>query len=171
MGIIGTITTYCGDCGNISSVVTTGDDDHGTGIQTNRIDYTCTCTLIPPLEESLAILKPQVAAQWHPIKNEALQPEHVRPSSLRKVWWLVRDTGCACKFYEWEARVRDRVFRNGEDCPYKASNGKRICPCRSIANLRPKLVAEWHPTKNGNKTPTDFSVHSSFRAWWVCSVC
>ena len=33
----------------------------------------------------------------------------------------------------------------------------------------PKLVAEWHPTKNGDKHPDDYSYGSGEKIWWQCS--
>ena len=33
----------------------------------------------------------------------------------------------------------------------------------------PHLVKEWHPTKNGDLTPNDFTHGSHFKAWWLCS--
>ena len=32
----------------------------------------------------------------------------------------------------------------------------------------PKLVSEWHPIKNGDKKPEDFSYGSGKFAWWIC---
>ncbi|TGN72318.1 hypothetical protein E5083_29950 [Streptomyces bauhiniae] len=37
---------------------------------------------------SLAALRPDLAAQWHPTLNGALLPEHVTPHTRRAVWWL-----------------------------------------------------------------------------------
>jgi len=33
----------------------------------------------------------------------------------------------------------------------------------------PELVAEWHPTKNGNLLPDGFHVGSHEKVWWKCS--
>ena len=33
----------------------------------------------------------------------------------------------------------------------------------------PELVAEWHPTKNGNLLPDEFHVGSHEKVWWKCS--
>jgi len=33
----------------------------------------------------------------------------------------------------------------------------------------PELVAEWHPTKNEEKQPEDFSFGSNIKVWWKCS--
>ena len=32
----------------------------------------------------------------------------------------------------------------------------------------PHLVKEWHPTKNGELTPSDFTHGSDKKVWWVC---
>lgn len=33
----------------------------------------------------------------------------------------------------------------------------------------PEIAKEWHPTKNGNLTPRNFSEGSKWNAWWICS--
>ena len=33
----------------------------------------------------------------------------------------------------------------------------------------PELVAEWHPSKNGNLLPDKFHVGSHEKVWWECS--
>ena len=33
----------------------------------------------------------------------------------------------------------------------------------------PHLVKEWHPTKNGELTPNDFTYGSNKKVWWLCS--
>ena len=38
----------------------------------------------------------------------------------------------------------------------------------SLMILNPKLSKQWHPKKNGNLTPKNFSAHSGYRAWWLC---
>jgi len=32
----------------------------------------------------------------------------------------------------------------------------------------PRLVEEWHPTRNGELTPGDFTYGSKKRVWWLC---
>ena len=41
----------------------------------------------------------------------------------------------------------------------------------SLAELRPDLVEEWHPTKNGNLNPGMFTLGSGTRVWWLCKKC
>tara|TARA_Y100001960_G_scaffold255516_1_gene273783 strand:- start:4182 stop:8297 length:4116 start_codon:yes stop_codon:yes gene_type:complete len=38
----------------------------------------------------------------------------------------------------------------------------------SRAKIRPELVAQWHPTKNGDLTPDQFTVKSNKSVWWKC---
>jgi len=38
----------------------------------------------------------------------------------------------------------------------------------SLAERFPDLIAEWHPTKNGNLTPWKVSYGSGKRVWWRC---
>lgn len=42
----------------------------------------------------------------------------------------------------------------------------------SFATVRPDLVKEWHPTKNGYLTPYNTAASSNRkRIWWQCSIC
>ncbi|MFR5062350.1 MAG: zinc-ribbon domain-containing protein [Christensenellales bacterium] len=41
----------------------------------------------------------------------------------------------------------------------------------SLGMLRPDLVKEWNTERNGNLTPTMFSLHSNESVWWKCSKC
>ncbi|WP_156042480.1 zinc-ribbon domain-containing protein [Rhodococcus sp. UNC363MFTsu5.1] len=42
---------------------------------------------------------------------------------------------------------------------------------RSLADEFPDLAAEWHPTKNGARTPENTNPGSKIHAWWLCSRC
>lgn len=39
---------------------------------------------------------------------------------------------------------------------------------QSLADVNPDLAKQWHSTKNGEVTPYDVSVGSTFKAWWKC---
>lgn len=41
----------------------------------------------------------------------------------------------------------------------------------SLVELRPDLVDEWHPVKNGNLSPNMFGINSNDYAWWKCKTC
>ena len=39
---------------------------------------------------------------------------------------------------------------------------------KSLAEMRPDIATEWHPTKNGDLTPEKVASKSSKRVWWLC---
>lgn len=41
----------------------------------------------------------------------------------------------------------------------------------SLQDLHPEIAAQWHPTKNGDQTPSMFLCGSDYKAWWLCPVC
>ncbi len=111
---------------------------------------------------SLASLRPDLAAQWHPTKNPDLSPDQVVAGSHLKVWWK-----CAKGLdHEWPAQILSRTS-GGVGCPYCA--GQRVSTTNSLASQRPDLIKEWHPSKNGEHRPTEFVAGSQKRVWWICS--
>ena len=46
--------------------------------------------------------------------------------------------------------------------PRKPPKGK------SLAEVNPELAKQWHPTKNGDLTPFDFTNKSGVKVWWKC---
>jgi rubrerythrin len=111
---------------------------------------------------NFAVKFPKLAAQWHPIKNSDLRPEQITSVSGRKVWWL-----CLVCGHEWFAVVANRT--NGRGCP--ACAGKVATPTRNLTALRPELVSQWHPAKNGTLLPEQFTSGSGKKVWWLCDVC
>lgn len=118
----------------------------------------------------LRTIFPEVAAEWHPTKNEGIQPSEVLPFSNKKAWWLCSNG------HEWQATINSRSSGNG--CPHckgELGGKKRVANLvakqGSLATLKPLLVAEWHPTKNGELTPFDVTVGSGKKVWWLCNTC
>ena len=109
-------------------------------------------------DNCLATLNPNLAKQWHPIRNLLLTSMDVTPQSNIKVWWKC-DKG-----HEWQAAVSDRS--TGRGCPYCA--GKATCNDNCLATLNPDLAKQWHLTKNGRLTPRDVTLHSGKKVWWKC---
>lgn len=105
--------------------------------------------------------RPDIAAQWHPTKNDELTPDMVSASSHRKVWWYCNATRCGCK-HEWLAEISSRVSGNG--CRWCA--GHVVCIHSCLRTLKPDIAAQWHPTKNGDLTPEMISVSSGKIVWW-----
>ena len=103
---------------------------------------------------------PEIAAQFHPVKNGTLTPSQIASTSHEKVWWIC-DKG-----HEYEAIVSNKS--QGHGCPVCA--GKIVLPgFNDLASDNPTLIAEWHPTKNGKLTPQQVTANSTKKVWWQCS--
>jgi len=106
----------------------------------------------------LQSINPELSKEWHPVKNGSLTPMDVTTGTHKKVWWI-----CS-KGHEWQARVNSRSGGNG--CPCCAR--KVVCDDNCLQTLNPDLATEWHPTKNGSKTPRDVAVFTHKKVWWMC---
>ncbi|NUP12481.1 MAG: zinc-ribbon domain-containing protein [Polyangiaceae bacterium] len=115
---------------------------------------------------SLSARYPEVAACWHPTKNDALTPDDVTPGSARLVWWRCPSDPAHAFRASILNVVRSRV---------SASRGCAACArstrstSRSLALLRPELAAEWHPTRNRDLCATRVGALSDVTVWWQCT--
>jgi DNA-directed RNA polymerase subunit RPC12/RpoP len=71
-------------------------------------------------ENCLNATNPELAREWHPIKNGSLTPSDVTSHSGKRVWWL-----CSRR-HEWEATIDHRS--RGRGCPYCSGKKKDIKP-------------------------------------------
>jgi len=110
-------------------------------------------------DNCLQTLNPELAGEWHPIKNGCLTPRDVFLNSNRKYWWRCN------KGHEWQSTINNRS--GGRGCPYCI--GKAVCDDNCLQTLNPELAGEWHPTRNGGLTPRDVTTQSNKKVWWVCS--
>ena len=106
----------------------------------------------------LSILHPDLATQWHPLKNGNLSPDEVSQGSSKRAWWVCKEG------HEWDAVIASRT-RIGNGCPYCA--GLRVSDRNRLSTLYPKLATEWHPSAN-DCGPEEVSYGSDRKAWWVC---
>ena len=116
----------------------------------------------PSSTNSLALFYSDLIPEWHPTKNGDLTPSDVTAKSHRKVWWYC-DKG---PDHEWLAVIGNRTL-NGAKCA--CCTNKQISVTNSLETRFPKLSREWHPTKNGNRTPADVIAGTAWKAWWRCS--
>lgn len=105
---------------------------------------------------------PEVAAQWHPVKNEKT-PSEFLPTSHAKVWWMGE-----CN-HEWQAEIANRTFAKS-NCPYCSGNAVLV-GFNDLATTHPDLVKEWHPVRNNGKEAKDISAGSSKKVWWQGEQC
>ncbi len=107
----------------------------------------------------LATTHPDVAAEWHPTKNGALLPQDIVAGSTVSVYWQ-------CKAgHEWQRTVKSRT--QGSRCPI-CTNQEVLVGFNDLATTHPHLVAQWHPTKNGELKPTDVVAGSQTHVVWQC---
>ncbi|AVH61711.1 MULTISPECIES: zinc-ribbon domain-containing protein [Streptomyces] len=102
--------------------------------------------------------RPELAAEWHPVRNDTLTAGAVTAGSHRVAWW--RCTVCAGDF---RAKVFHRV-RGLAKCP--ACSGR--VRYRDLAHEGPGIAALWHPHLNGALTPAAVTAGSNAPAWWLC---
>ena len=110
-------------------------------------------------KKPLAETHPEIAQQWHPKLNGDLTPNDVTKGSNKKVWWKCQKGDD----HEWESSVNNRTKRG---CPI--CSGKKVVGSNCLATLNPKLADEWHPTLNGDLTPSDVTPGSRKKVWWKC---
>lgn len=113
-----------------------------------------------PGQNDLASQYPDIAAQWHPTKNNGLTPDNVLAAAHKKVWWV-----CGAG-HEWQAQVKSRTA-GGSGCPFCA-NRAIIAGQNDLAATYPLLASQWHPEKNGPLTPQQVVSGSQRKVWWRC---
>ena len=108
----------------------------------------------------LETVYPEIAMQWHPTKNGDLKPTDIMAGWHGYAWWL---GDCD---HEWRALVQSRTTGGPRGCPY--CDGKKVLKgFNDLRTIDPDLAAQWHPTKNGDKTPEDYRASSSKSVWWL----
>jgi hypothetical protein len=110
-------------------------------------------------ENCLELLFPAIAKEWHPTKNLPLHPSSVLPNHSKQVWWKCE------KGHEWSATPTNRT-RFSNQCP--GCSGRVASPENNLLVKYPAIAAEWHPTKNNEKKPEEFTPSAHHKAWWQC---
>jgi hypothetical protein len=99
--------------------------------------------------------RPDLAAQWHPARNDGLTAEAVTAGSQRLICW--KCTVCAGEF---RAKVFHRV-RGVTACPSRSGRVRY----QALSSESPELAALWHPSLNGALTPSEVTAGA---VWWLC---
>lgn len=113
-----------------------------------------TCPHCKSEEGKFFAAHPEMRDQWDSYRNGAVDLESIPAYSNEKFYWMCPNG------HSYQA------------APEKLMRRKTRCPvCSSFGFARPDLISEWHPTKNGDKTPFDFAANSKQIAWFKCSIC
>ncbi len=101
----------------------------------------------------------EILAEWDIERNAPLMPKDVSFGSHKMIWWR-------CKIgHSWQTRLYAR--RAGSRCPF-CSGSRTSLSDNSLLVRRPKVAAQWHPTRNGSLTPAMISFGSHRSVWWRC---
>lgn len=102
--------------------------------------------------------RPDIAAKWHPTKNNGVLPQNVTRGCMTVFWWTDK---CG---HEWDSMVPSMLKSSG--CPL--CRHSRIVPgINDLATTHPQFAKEWHPEKNGTLTPQQVHENSGLKAWWL----
>ncbi len=115
------------------------------------------------IHESLSHKYQDLMIEWNYEKNMDIDPNKIRPGSDKKVSWI-----CKVCAMEWDAAIKART--KGSGCP--GCNGKvgvkPVTKMNSLEGKFPEIAKEWHPTKNGDKLPSQYKYGSLEKVWWLC---
>jgi hypothetical protein len=115
----------------------------------------------------LATMHPDLAAEWHPTKNDDLTPSDIYGQTTRKVWWRCSTDAS----HEWDASPQKRA--QGRGCPKcgheRTAQAKKVPkPGRSLLDVAPEAAAKWDYERNGNLTPDMVKAKSHQTVHWRC---
>jgi hypothetical protein len=120
------------------------------------------------LTNNLLYLRPDICVDWDYDSNTKL-PENITECSSYNASWVCHKCG-----HKWETMVASRTNLNSgcAKCMKKEAikSYKRnvISKTGNLIETHSKLVDEWHPVLNGNKTPKDYSYGSDEKIMWIC---
>ena len=107
----------------------------------------------------LATLYPALAIEFDVEKNGVL-PNNVLAGGEKKYWWICPNG------HSYETNMNRRTTR-GNGCPYCSSH-RVLEGFNDLETTHSTIATEWDYSKNGGRTPNEFSKGSSYNAWWVC---
>ncbi len=120
------------------------------------------------LEESLLFLYPQIAQEWHPIRNGKLTPDLFIPGSTDIVWWLCPNCG-----NEWKSSIVNRT--KGHGCNVCATHKRKITKKNTLISKRGSIDKEWclldWDYEKNEYGPEHYTNGSGEKVSWHCHIC
>ena len=110
---------------------------------------------------------PELMADFQQDLNPDVDPKLVSFGSHKRIIWKCHKCG-----REWGTQVNNRVRGTGCTCDAMERKSKSLRSTLvgrdgSLAELCPEVAAQWHATLNGNKSPNDFTLKSTYKAGWL----
>jgi len=120
------------------------------------------------VHKSISYLYPELMKQWHPTKNEGIDPTKLTPGSRVYAHWLCSNAACGC-LHEWPAAIYNRTNADyPTGCPFCSPVPLRVCIHNSLEFNYPEIAKEWDIDKNGELKPSEVATKSNLRVSWIC---
>lgn len=117
---------------------------------------------------SLENCYPDLMSEWAFDLNGTLNPQDFTCKTRTSVWWRCPNQ------HTWFTSVIRRT--GGSSCPICRSSERaekaRLESLKkrgTLADKFPALISYWHPSLNGNMSPSDIAPYSCLDVWWICS--
>jgi hypothetical protein len=117
----------------------------------------CSGNLVIKGENDLETVNPDLAQEWHYLKNIET-PDSLKAGSNKAVWWLCK------RGHEWKASLNRRS--SGSGCPF-CSNVKMLSGFNDLETLHPSVSLTWNYNKN-LVVPSQVQSGSHSKYWWKC---
>ena len=144
----------------------------------SRIDHRCNGIGCPYLSgqavlegfNDLATTNPELAALYHPTKNN-IKVTEITEKSNKRVWWYMKyvDHNTKKEYeFEWLSTVNNMARKKDkEKCPYLT--GRAVYKgFNDLATTHPSIVAEWNYEKNYPLIPSEISFGSGKHVYFTC---
>ncbi|WP_064091520.1 zinc-ribbon domain-containing protein [Rossellomorea aquimaris] len=104
-------------------------------------------------------MSPELMIEWHPLKNQSIDPSKISPVSGKKVWWK-----CQVCTHEWEASIDNR--KKGRACP-KCNYGhgtsfQEQCFFYYLSKIFPNCKNKFKMRIDGKKVEVDLYLNDNF---------
>ncbi len=119
----------------------------------------CAGKVVTP-ETSFGAKYPELLRFLDPDGNEDLDPFAIAPAAHITVDYR-------CEHGHRYPRTLYSLIKNEGHC--KMCAGQVATETNNLAVAFPAIAAEWHPTRNGDRTPHDVTPYSNRSVWWLCS--
>lgn len=118
----------------------------------------------PPTGHSVGQGDPEILALWHPSKNGNQDPQIVPCASKVPVWWICRNGHESYSPPRYKSKGCAKCF----SIISKESSSTEVDPEEMLSVVAPLVAAQWHPTKNGSRTPSNTHAGARTPAWFQC---
>ncbi len=105
---------------------------------------------------------PKVKTDVNSQRDHGVTPSQVFPNTNKAYSWV-------CRYgHRWQASPNSRT--SGRGCPYCSGNLVWV-GFNDLATTHPEIAKEWHPSKNGDLSPTQISKGYNKKVWFLCPNC